>query len=175
MRTLARQTYQDFEIIVSQDPELRGAPWARNRGAELARGEYLLFSDDDIAWEPFALQRLKATLDAAPCASYCWGPYKIEHRINSLRQFDPRTLREKNYINTMALIRRRDHPGWDESLKRLQDWDYFLTLLERGKVGVLCRQVIFTTSVRNGITYGGQGWHEAERTVKLKHNLIRPR
>ena len=48
----------------------------------------------------------------------------------------------------MALIRREDFPatGWDESLKKFQDWDLWLTMLSLGKIGYFIPQVLFTIS-----------------------------
>jgi glycosyltransferase involved in cell wall biosynthesis len=65
MATLMRQTCQDFEMHVVVDKDLRGVGWARNRGAECARGQYLLFSDSDIIWAPDALAVMVETLERA--------------------------------------------------------------------------------------------------------------
>src|SRR6516162_9405087 len=76
LASLARQTYQNFDIIVVHDRG-RGANWARNCGFRLVRTEFVLFSDDDIDWHPTALQALKSALDAHPEASYSYGTYSI--------------------------------------------------------------------------------------------------
>ena len=46
----------------------------------------------------------------------------------------------------MSLIRRKDFPqsGWDESIKKLQDWDLWLQMLSEGKTGLWIPQVLFT-------------------------------
>jgi glycosyltransferase involved in cell wall biosynthesis len=169
---LSRQTYRDFDIVISYDRE-RGANWARNRGFKLVQTPFVLFSDDDIEWCPSALHCLKAALDAHPRASYSYGSYiipKVGARSNV--RFDPTHLRRMNYISTMSLVRTADFPGFDESIKRLQDWDLWLTMLEKGKTGVHCGSYIFQTCDRRGITNGGQvSWDQANQTVRRKHGL----
>jgi glycosyltransferase involved in cell wall biosynthesis len=169
LRSLAKQTFRDFEIILSPDIANRGACWARNRGAEQAKGDLILFSDDDIDWMPAALELLLNALRKHPEASYSYGSYKCAGRTIGDQRFDPVLLRYRNYISTMSLVRRADHPGWDESLQRLQDWDVWLTMLERGLIGVHCGMTLFTTDKRAGITYGGIGYEDAYQVVRAKH------
>lgn len=47
-------------------PDNRGVAYARNRGVELARGQYILFLDDDTEAPPEALDTLMAHLDTHP-------------------------------------------------------------------------------------------------------------
>lgn len=171
LKSLQRQTFRDFGIVVS--PDKRGnANWARNRGFELCDSPFILFSDDDIQWEPFALQVLSDTLLNNPEASYAYGAYRHGARINSGQDFDAVALKVKNYISTMSVIRYDHFPGFDESLQRLQDWDLWLTMLEQGHVGVFCGRTVFTTAVKSGITHNGKiSWEEAEKIVKAKHRL----
>jgi glycosyltransferase involved in cell wall biosynthesis len=162
---------EDCELIVAWD-QGHGANWARNRGAERARGEYLLFSDDDIEWRPGAVEALLHALAAAPRASYSYGAYEMGGVIQCDQEFDAQRLRKANFISTMSLIRRAHFPGFDEALGRLQDWDIWLAMLASGMVGVFCGSLIFTTKVRNGITFGGPVEYEsARRTVSEKHGL----
>jgi hypothetical protein len=66
-----------------------------------------------------------------------------------------RDFKRGNIVSTMSLVRKRDFPGFDESIRRLQDWDVWLTMLSQGKKGVHCGSVIFETITKQGgITFG---------------------
>lgn len=71
----------------------------------------------------------------------------------------------------MTLVRTADHPGWDNNIKRLQDWDVWLTMLSQGHTGKYIGQTIFSTPVRNGITRNSITWEEAIKAIKQKHNI----
>jgi glycosyltransferase involved in cell wall biosynthesis len=161
-----------LDIVVVYD-EGKGANFARNRGAALAESEYLLFSDNDIEWEPDAIESLYRKLSRTPECGYCYGWYEMEGEIYCNTPFDPKRLLALNYISTMSLIRRKNFSGFDESLQRLQDWDCWLTMLENGIQGIYCNQKIFTTTKREGITFGnGISWEEARKIVARKHGLL---
>lgn len=173
LESISRQSYQDFEVIIVNDgstdnPEgvfasfykksknnnfylflnqtNQGAPAARNRGFREVRGDYLLFCDADAVLEPEMLQILLAYLEANPGHSYAYCSFKWGRKLFKLDDFDPDKLQKMPYIHTMSLIRRADFPasGWDESIKKLQDWDLWLTMLEQGRVGLFVPQVLFT-------------------------------
>lgn len=170
LKSLAHQTVP-LDVVVVYD-EGRGANWARNQGAALVQSELVIFSDNDIVWESDALEMLQATLAKHPQASYAYGWYMMEGQTYCRQPFDANLLRHTNFISTMSLLHRRDFPGFDETIERLQDWDLWLTLLAQGKTGVYCDHQIFTTSVRPGITFGqGISWEEARRKVMRKHSL----
>lgn len=172
LKSLAAQTFQNFEVIVSQDEERRGANWARNRGFEKSTGDFLLFSDDDIRWEPDALAVLRRALKNTPRAAYSYGSYAIGDWMQCAIAFRAWRLRETNFISTMSLIRRTAFPSFDESIQRLQDWDLWLTMLEQGHTGVYCGRMIFRTEKGKGITYGdGMSLAQARSIVRKKHGL----
>jgi glycosyltransferase involved in cell wall biosynthesis len=170
IKSLSVQTVP-FEVIVVYD-EGKGANWARNRGAGLARGDFFLFSDNDIIWEPNALKDLYLTLQSSLFSGYSYGWYTNGKASYCQQPFSASSLKRMNYISTMSLIHKQIFPGFDESLKRLQDWDVWLTLLEHGIEGIYCDKKIFSTKTRNGITSGLEiSWDEAERIVREKHGI----
>ncbi len=171
--SLARQTFRDFDVVISQDSG-RGANWARNRGFELVRTPLVLFSDDDVDWHPDALNQLKATLDNHPEVSYAYGTYTISGvGVRSNIAFDAARLQRVNFISTMSMIRTKDFPGFDEGIRRFQDWDVWLTMLRKGKFGMHCGRHIFQTQLRRGITHGNPLTpDQATRIIKRKHGLL---
>jgi len=171
LETLDKQTRLPDAVIVIPDRG-RGASWARNRGFDLCRTEFVLFSDADISWQADALENLERTLREVPAAAYSFGSYLLDGREWCNRPFDAGLLRKINIVSTMSLVRRDQFPGFDESIHRFQDWDVFLTMLEQGKVGVHCGAQIFTTKKRDGITFnGGMTPTEAAAIIKRKHKL----
>lgn len=174
LESLAKQTFKDLEIIVVNDgstdgaqtavenfiaahPDLampinfynqenKGAPAARNSGFKKSTGEYVLFCDADAVLTENALELMKKTLEDNPQASYAYPSFMWGKKLFKVGPFDAAKLKAGPMIHTMALVRRQDLPltGWDESIKKLQDWDLWLTMLEAGKTGVWIDQVLFT-------------------------------
>jgi glycosyltransferase involved in cell wall biosynthesis len=182
--SLMRDEFKDLELIVIVDQDLRGAPWARNRGAEIARGRYLLFSDGDVIWEPGAVTAMLWTLkhaiedwqhaaDASDLEpAYAYGMYAMDGAIYCRHDWDGEALRKGNYISTMSLVRLDVFREWDEDVPRLNDWALWLDLMFRGYRGVWVPRVLFTTKRRKGITFDGPvSYEEAERLVKRKFGL----
>jgi len=173
--SLNKQTYRDLEIIIvndgsSDNPEKifmdflatnqsdlsfsffnqanLGAPAARNHGFRESKGEYLFFCDADAVLEPNALEILLNTLIQNPAASYAYPSFKWGSKLFKGRAFDAALLMKEPYIHTMALIRRSDFPivGWDESIKKFQDWDLWLTMLENNKAGIFVDSFLFSVT-----------------------------
>lgn len=174
--SLAKQTYQGFKTVVVPDGGL-GANWARNHGFMQCDTEFVLFSDDDIEWKSHALETLLRTLKMTK-ASWSYGRFIVyggtgpeQGTVWANEPWDPYLLKDHNYISTMSLIRAKDFPGFDERIQRLQDWDLWLTMVEQGKRGVYCNDLIFTTKIRPGITHGGPDVIDSENIVRRKHGL----
>lgn len=135
----------DFEIkIFSQTNQ--GAPAARNRGAKEARGEYLFFCDADAILRANALEEMMSALAFNPTVGYAYSSFLWGRKLFKIGPFDAEKLKREPYIHTMSLIRREIFPGWDESIKKFQDWDLWLTMLESGHSGVWIDKVLFTVS-----------------------------
>jgi len=173
--SLNKQSYRDFEVIIVNDGSIdnpektfmdflaanqselsfyfinqknQGAPAARNHGFRESKGDFLFFCDADAVLEPQALETLLNTLMANPEVSYAYPSFKWGRKLFKGRVFDADLLRKEPYIHTMALIRRNDFPSvaWDESIKKFQDWDLWLTMLENNKVGIFVDEFLFTVA-----------------------------
>jgi glycosyltransferase involved in cell wall biosynthesis len=211
LHAVLAQTYNDFEIIVVNDgstdniseaialyknkfldgkfefisQENRGANAARNAGAKKARGEYIIFLDADIIMTPDMLAKMVNTLESNPQASYAYSSHKFGFKIFKLWEFDAKKLKIMPYIHTSSLIRRKDFPGFDEKIKRLQDWDLWLAMLENNKTGIWIDELLFT--VKSGGTMSAwlpsfayrllpflpsvKKYKKSVEIIKNKHNL----
>lgn len=173
LSSLKTQSWQDFKVVVVPD-QGKGANWARNEGFKQCDTEFVLFSDNDINWKENALEVLYETLRHFPRASYSYGRFMIDGVIWGHEMFNPVKLRLGNYISTMSMIRSQDFRevgGFDENLKGYQDWDLWLSFLAKGKRGVYCNELIFTSEPRNGISANRDKTMEAARAINDKHNL----
>ncbi len=168
--------------------ENKGAAAARNRGFKDSRGEYVIFWDADTIAKPQLLEKMLAALQQNPGSSYAYSQFKFGWKTMRSHPFDPEVLKKINFVDTTSLVRRADFCGFDEKLKRFQDWDLWLSLLAQGKMGVFIPEVLFTkvTSGRQGMS----SWvprlmfkvpwknkrvqaHEAAKRIVLeKHGLV---
>lgn len=177
------EKYRDRVKIITQ--ENSGAPVARNRGAEVATGEYILFCDADIVLAPQAIEVMQKTLDQNPKSGYAYSSFRFGGKLFPLWPFDADKLKQMPYIHTTSLIRRELFPGFDRSLKRFQDWDLWLTLLERGHEGIWIDEVLF--AVKSGGTMSSwlpswayriswipavKKYKSAMQIIKQKHQLV---
>jgi len=196
---LDRQSYNAFEVIVVDDGSKEagrtqliieaylplmnitfvplaknmGAPAARNRGFKYASGEYLLFLDADCYMYPDAFQVFVEHLLGEPDASWVYGGFRWGDDVVPPVPWDADKLFGRNFISTMSLMRRNAFPGWDESLKRHQDWDLWLTMLDNGCKAVSTGQYMFETPKRKGglSTDGNIEMMESIQIVRRKHGI----
>lgn len=123
----------------------RGANHARNVGLEAAQGEYLTFLDSDAVYVP---HKLEVQMDAMQHngfdivwarARFTWMdgrdgvfPRDPEDTLNNNALLIPMSLKE-GLINTSTLFfKRRCYEscgGFDEDLRKFQDWDFWWKLL----------------------------------------------
>ena len=89
----------ESEIVVVDDPDGRGPSWARNRGLDRARGEYVFFCDADDLARPDFLSRPVAALAESGAAANTVSVIKTES--NRLRVFF------KCFINCLRQIHDR--------------------------------------------------------------------
>jgi len=77
-------TERPVELIVVDSPATLSAVEARNRGAERARGEVVVFVDADVEIHADALARIGAAFDADPGLSAVHGSYDDSPRARGL-------------------------------------------------------------------------------------------
>lgn len=202
--SLKKQSLRDFEVIFVMDgdddpvyrllykeaPHLNGAriviiphggaPKARNAGFEQTIGEYVVFWDCDSAIEIDAAKAWCDILDRDTKKEYgfIYSGYKFfdeQGAINS-ESFDPWLLRVSNYISMCFPFRRELFTPLDEELESLQDWDFWLTMVEKGAKGKYLAGYGFTTALPSANSISGKGctnemWLSRLDRVKKKHNI----
>jgi glycosyltransferase involved in cell wall biosynthesis len=173
LESIFNQTYQDFEVIVVNDgstdetkkkleialerwpnrikvinQERKGANSARNRGFYESKGDFLFFCDADVVLRKDALEKMINTLKSHPEASYVYSSFKFGWKVFPSFDFDEERLKKMPYISMMSLIRREHFPGFDEKIKKFQDWDLWLTMLENGHKGIRIPEILFSVEPR---------------------------
>lgn len=176
--SIFHQDYKNIEIIVVDDgstdntqdvlanfkdrikiikQENQGSNPARNRGWKEAKGEYLIFCDADVVMKPDMIEKLYQALKNNTDASFSYSAFTFGWKTFHGVKFDAKKLREHNFIHTTSLVRANDFPGFDPDIKRLQDWDVWLTMLEKNKTGVLVNEVLFSVDIA-GASRIGSSW-----------------
>lgn len=162
--SVAMQTYQNVEVVVVDATGGAHRPlghWcgrfplrtiqhgrkldravAANAALEAARGDYLMFLDDDDLFLPHHVARLVDEMrESEGSIGVYAGVIGVDrsgteiHRFNDA--FDPVRLRMGNYIPMHAMLFRRDAvtrgARFDESLPVCEDWDFWLQLAAQAK------------------------------------------
>jgi len=170
---LDQQTHTEILVIENAD----GAGAARNEGLSKATGKYVLFLDGDCVLEPYSLFTMEALLENSDHAFvygdyYRKGVWEGESYYRS-KPFNHKALKLSNYISTMSLVRRKIAPQWDESLKRCNDWDYWLNICLQGYKGYYLNKPIFTAYyTKDDISMSGkEDYEKAKEIVRKKHGL----
>jgi glycosyltransferase involved in cell wall biosynthesis len=167
------QTFSDYEILVvddgSTDVETRerlaryhkpatrvlrtsnhGLPAAKNAGIADTTGQYICALDADDRLEPDMLEKSVAALEQDPGLAFV--SHWLRYFGDATGEWTPDrcdfpALLDMNTVNGAALVRRaavQAVGGYDESFKSgCEDWDFWITLVERGFKGMILPEVLF--------------------------------
>jgi len=200
LKSLKTQSYKDWEgIVVIDGPDADaeafihsfsdtrlkvvvkphgGAPAARNEGFKHVKGDIVCFWDCDCVIEPDTCKTWVDTFTTHPDIDFVYSGYKFMGENGGIvsEPFDPWLLKCANFISTCFPMRKKVFPGWDESLKSLQDWDMWLSVVECGGKGLFLPGFAFSTAMPDvnsisGRNCGSDVWLDRVKAVKDKHNI----
>ncbi len=144
------ESYQDkfwknkirFKVMHQKN---KGAPSARNKGFSQSKGKYLLFCDADVIMEPGMLEIMLTAIKENKKIGFAYSSHYYGRKLFKFWSFDYRKLKQIPYLHSTSLMKREAFPkdGWDEKLKKLQDWDFWLTIAENGWDGIWINKVLF--------------------------------
>lgn len=181
------QTYEDLELWVIddcstdttgeilkqvRDPRFHyyrleknsGACAARNKGIELASGDYIAFNDSDDQWHPDKLEKqlrfLRETrADVVTCAMVVKDENgKFLHNFPEQVEQGPLTYEDLLFYNscsTQVIMGKAEcfkrHP-FDPAMPRLQDWDEILRLSQHFSIHFQSEVLVDTYVQKDSIT-----------------------
>lgn len=144
-----KERYKDI-IHYCENKKSVGVAAARNMGVTLARGQWILFLDDDDELAPGYLERIKETIRSYEDCCAVWGGAKIIHKYSNCIRVEERTYPEnygqiKHLVNDLMMVGVgfgfainkgvfKDIGMFDESFRFSEDTELFVRLVSNDRV-----------------------------------------
>lgn len=168
-------------IKVVRNEVAQGGAGARNKGIELAEGQYVAFLDDDDTWmqEKLRLQIEMMRENKSSSSVSCSFLVQYQSGKQMLKQVfpseDTQQLLHTNHLGgaSMCLTTRQmllDIGGFDANLRSGQDWDLWIKLNDRGNV-LVCRQPLVNYIYHPGVSITGNPYskYAGRRRLYLRY------
>lgn len=197
LQSVFAQTWQNLEVIVVDDgstddtaailgriqearlqvvsQENKGLAAARNRGCEVANGDYVVPLDADDRILPGMIRTCMEVLMADPHLGYAYTHMQLFGDVDEVYKHAPynfyRLLRD-NDVSVCAVVRKeawRAAGGYSsEVMPGIADWDFWLRCGSKGWHGRLVPEALFEYRVRKGSM-----WEKTRRDMEKVRQELR--
>lgn len=177
----------DSRIIFEAYPEAKGANFARNKGIELSKGEYIAFLDDDDEWDKQKLEKQLNVFKAEKDVGLVYTGSNIMY-INEKITYSnipkdrgdlSKSILLYNQIGTTSTVVLKTSivkkvGGFDTSLKALQDYDLWIRICQLTKVGVVSEPCInyYNFTGQKQISQNTEKYEEAINEIEAKYSEL---
>jgi glycosyltransferase involved in cell wall biosynthesis len=156
--SVAHDELRPGDIYIRRNGE-KGPALSRNIGLDLASGDYVMFLDDDDAWDPdFTEKLLKDGIIQLNDSGYmdCLiiketrtesGPIKLSENFLDTNNLLNINVYVKNQVHMSCFIFKRNmlkNIHFDNKLRAYEDWDFLLSVIDRKMpihLPILCSHV----------------------------------
>jgi FkbM family methyltransferase len=145
--------HPDARIELVSQPASQHPALARNRGIQVAHGDYLLCLDPHDGLPPDFIARCAASLDLDPDLGFAYTDHEdlASEAYHEIRDYDFVALTERNFLGAVGLFRRGawEAAGGFDARMYLDDWDFWIGCADAG---------------HHGVKVEGTAWHNRMRT-----------
>lgn len=156
----------------------KGACNARNLGFKESTGEIVSFFNSDYIAKEGMVRMWVDNLLKYPDCGFVYGAYEYstaQREVYWSKAFDVYQLKVANFIDCGFPVWRKHVKEWDVNCKSLQDWDFWLTVIEKGIKGhFMGREISFVAAPprQKGLSHdSSDNWIERVSYIKKKHGI----
>lgn len=179
VRTIVERFSERLNIsLLNTDQPYSGPSAARNVALNALNSDFVAFLDDDNLMWPRWIERALCLFEADSKLDLVYGAQLRDAEMSTtdkkwfLVPFDLEKLRQDNFIDLNQVIHRASTLRFDETLKRMVDWDYFLRFAEHSPGGIKAVNAIssvYSTFGWNRITVPGWPPDLGEIIARSRH------
>lgn len=157
--------------VISQDNS--GLASAKNAGVRHSAGEYLFFLDSDDRVKPAYIQQGIHILDNNPKVGVVYANADVfgdSSRTNFVAlPFNITSLLLQNHVPSCVIMRRKaweDIGGFDENLRRYEDWECWINVYKSGWEFRLLEQAGFEYRIQKDSLLGNAGEKDFKQAIE---------